>query len=113
LVLQKAVDGVYSPLTKELLNREIKKDSQRATVLSVESMVRRIAFGLFAPACGLLFDRYGRAGAFYLCAVIGVLGTVALLLRRRAAALEASVPPGALPAPALTGEPAHGRYSRP
>ncbi|HJZ87401.1 MAG TPA: MFS transporter [Polyangia bacterium] len=104
LVLQKAVDGIYSPLTKELLNREIEDSSQRATVLSVESMVRRIAFGLFAPACGVLFDHWGRPAAFYLCALTGGLGALALLLRRRAAAhLEGT---------SLTAEPAAGRVTR-
>jgi MFS family permease len=84
LFAQKAVDGLYSPLTKEMLNREIADSSQRATVLSVESMTRRLAFGLFAPACGLLFDHYGRAAPFYLCAAIGVLGACALVMRGRA-----------------------------
>jgi MFS family permease len=103
LFAQKAVDGVYSPLTKELLNREIDDSRRRATVLSVESMVRRIAFSVFAPACGLLYDRYGRAGAFYLCATVGVLGAGALLLRGRAAALES---------PALTADRARSRLTR-
>jgi hypothetical protein len=86
LVAQKAVDGVYSPLTKELLNREITDSGARATVLSVESMVRRMVFSLFAPAIGLLFDHFGRAAAFYLCAVVGGLGACALVVRARAAA---------------------------
>jgi MFS family permease len=103
LVMQKAVDGLYSPLTKELLNREIADSSQRATVLSVESMVRRICFGVFAPIVGLLYDHYGRGGAFYFCALVGGLGALALALRGRAARLEE---------PALTVEVVEGRVTR-
>jgi MFS family permease len=103
LVAQKAVDGVYSPLTKEMLNNEIGDSSQRATVLSVESMVRRICFGVFAPAVGILYDHFGRGGAFYLCALVGVLGALALALRGRAARFEQ---------PALTVDVAEGRVTR-
>jgi MFS family permease len=103
LVAQKAVDGLYSPLTKELLNREIADSSQRATVLSVESMVRRICFGVFAPLVGVLYDAFGRGAAFYLCALVGGLGALALALRGRAAALEAA---------GLTADATEGRVTR-
>src|SRR5262249_4753779 len=99
LVAQKAVDGLYSPVTKELLNQEIDDRGRRATVLGVESMVRRIAFGLFAPACGLLFDRHGRAAPFYLCGVVGLVGGMLLAARRSRAAAAAR----------LTSQPAGGR----
>jgi MFS family permease len=118
LFAQKAVDGLYSPLTKEMLNREIADSSQRATVLSVESMVRRVAFGLFAPACGLLYDHYGRGAAFYLCAGVGVLGACALALRGRSAHLEpmvpavAAVPTVAAPPAPLPALQAEGEGSR-
>jgi MFS family permease len=73
LATQKGVDGLYSPLTKEMLNREIEDSAERATVLSAESMVRRLLFSLFAPACGMLFDRFGRSAAYELCGVVGLL----------------------------------------
>jgi MFS family permease len=111
LFAQKAVDGIYSPLTKEMLNREIADSSQRATVLSVESMVRRVAFGFFAPACGLLFDHYGRGAAFYLCALVGGLGALALLLRGRAQALAKAAEGDGKPAERLTASGAEGRFS--
>ena len=86
LLLQNLVNGVYSPFSKELLNREILDSSRRATVLSVESMVRRLAFGLFAPLCGVLIDARGQSAGFYACAALGVVGTALLgvhVARRR------------------------------
>ena len=68
LLLQSVVNGVYSPFSKELLNREIVDSSQRATLLSVESMVRRLAFGLFAPICGIVVDARGLSYGLYACA---------------------------------------------
>jgi MFS family permease len=78
LVVQSLANGIYSPLSKELLNREIVDSAQRATVLSVESMVRRLAFGGFAPLAGAAMDAGGLAGGLYACAGLGVLGAVAL-----------------------------------
>ena len=86
LAVQALVNGIYSPFAKELLNREIADSGQRATVLSVESMGRRLAFGVFAPIAGLLIDAHGLPAAFYLCAGAGFVGASLLVasgLRRR------------------------------
>jgi predicted MFS family arabinose efflux permease len=86
LAVQSLVNGLYSPFSKELLNREIADSGQRATVLSVESMARRLGFGAFAPICGVLIDRSGLHAGLYVCAVAGVLGCGVLVfmeLRRR------------------------------
>jgi predicted MFS family arabinose efflux permease len=86
LAMQSLVNGIYSPFSKELLNREIADSGQRATVLSVESMARRLAFGAFAPIAGLLIDGHGLHAAFYLCAGAGFVGAALLVasgLRRR------------------------------
>ena len=85
LLVQSLLNGVYSPLSKELLNREIVDSSQRATVLSVESAVRRLAFGMFAPLAGVLVDGYGWRAGLWCTAALGGVGTIALtvwLLRR-------------------------------
>jgi MFS family permease len=79
LAVQAFANGLYSPLVKPLLNREITDSRVRATVLSVESIVRRSAMGIFAPIAGF----YGAASAMYVCAAIGmggllILGAVAL-----------------------------------
>lgn len=86
LLVQNIANGVYSPLSKDLLNREIADSSQRATVLSVESMVRRLAFAGFAPLVGVVIDRAGLSGGLYVCATLGIVGSIALgfhVARRR------------------------------
>lgn len=79
LLAAKAVaNGVYSPLTKPLLNLEITDSRRRAAILSVESMARRVAMGLFAPLIGL----YGQDNVMLLCGAVGVGGMVLLALAR-------------------------------
>ena len=78
LVVQAIANGVYSPLTKPLLNREIADSRGRAAVLSVESMVRRAAMGLFAPLVGL----YGQTDVMLLCGAVGLVGLGLLALGR-------------------------------
>jgi MFS family permease len=79
LVVQAVANGIYSPLTKPLLNREITDSTKRAAVLSVESMVRRAAMGIFAPLVGL----FGQTDVMLLCGVVGLGGMVVLGLFRR------------------------------
>jgi MFS family permease len=108
LAVQALVNGLYSPFSKELLNREIADSGQRATVLSVESMARRLAFGAFAPVAGLLIDAHGLRWAFYLCAGAGLVGFVLLVassVSRRRRGLDdfaGEVTPTPLPGPLPT-----------
>lgn len=76
LAVQAVANGLYSPLVKPLLNQEITDSSRRATMLSVESIVRRAAMGLFAPVAGL----YGASSALTLYGLIGLVGLVVLAL---------------------------------
>ncbi len=78
LVVQAVANGLYSPLTKPLLNREITDPGRRATLLSVESMARRAAMGVFAPLVGL----WGQADVMVLCGGVGLAGLIALARRR-------------------------------
>jgi len=78
LLVQAIANGVYSPLTKPLLNREIADSRGRAAVLSVESMVRRVAMGVFAPLVGL----YGQTDVMLLCGAVGLGGLVLLVAAR-------------------------------
>ena len=87
LLVQAVANGVYSPLTKPLLNQEISDSRGRAAVLSVESMARRAAMGLFAPLVGL----YGQTDVMLLCGAVG-LGGFAVLALARARLGAASVP---------------------
>jgi len=88
LGVQATANGIYSPLTKPLLNREIVDSSRRAAVLSVESMVRRAAMGLFAPLAGL----YGQSDVMLLCGFVGIGGMVLLVLARTRAPVDAGAP---------------------
>jgi MFS family permease len=91
LGVQAIANGVYSPLTKTLLNQEIDDSSQRAAILSVDSMGRRAAMGIFAPVAGL----YGEDSVLELCGAIGVVGLVILLFTRlRRPAMVPSVEAG-------------------
>ncbi|MEK6606771.1 MAG: MFS transporter [Myxococcota bacterium] len=84
LVLQAAANGVYSPLVKDLMQREIPDSRVRATVLSVESMARRVAFGLFTPLVAAAFGAGGLPGALLASGAAGLAGTILLIgLRRR------------------------------
>jgi MFS family permease len=78
LLVQAVANGVYSPLTKPLLNQEISDSRGRAAVLSVESMARRAAMGLFAPLVGL----YGQTDVMLLCGAAGLGGLALLALAR-------------------------------
>ncbi|HLL25069.1 MAG TPA: MFS transporter, partial [Kofleriaceae bacterium] len=77
LVVQAIASGIYSPLTKPLLNREIRSQN-RAAVLSVESMARRAAIGVFAPLVGL----FGQGDVMLLCGAAGIGGLVILAFAR-------------------------------
>ncbi|MDX2090265.1 MAG: MFS transporter [Kofleriaceae bacterium] len=78
LVVQAVANGMYSPLTKPLLNREIVDSGRRAAILSVESMVRRAAMGLFAMLAGI----FGSNDVMLLCGGVGLAGLVLLAIAR-------------------------------
>ncbi len=78
LMVQAIATGIYAPLTKPLLNAEITDSRRRAAVLSVDSMARRAALGLFAPLVGL----YGEADVMLLCGAVGLGGFVLLAFAR-------------------------------
>jgi len=76
LGVQAVTNGLYSPLVKPMINREISDSSRRATVLSIESIVRRGAFGLFSPIVGF----FGAASAIYVCGLFGIASIVGLVV---------------------------------
>jgi hypothetical protein len=94
MAIQNMANGIYSPLTKIFIQREIAESHQRATVLSVESMVRRLALGLFSPAICWLMDRYSPSVGLTLCGLFGLVGmaVLALTLRGRPEELPAAAP---------------------
>lgn len=79
LAIQAFAKGLYAPLVKPMLNREIRDSSRRATVLSIESIARRTAMALFSLLAGL----FAASSAILLCAVVGFAGLVVLALTAR------------------------------
>jgi MFS family permease len=78
MAIQAAANGLYSPLVKLMLQREIAESHRRATVLSVESMARRLAFGVFSPVAGFVMHAWGPGPGLMLCGLAGLVGMVAL-----------------------------------
>jgi predicted MFS family arabinose efflux permease len=101
--VQAVANGLYSPLVKLLLQREISDSRRRATVLSVESMLRRVASGSFSPAVGGLMEAYGPAAGLTLCGAAGFAGLVALASTFRAGRQrvhQIPIPPSPIATPA-------------
>ncbi|HEU5057399.1 MAG TPA: MFS transporter [Kofleriaceae bacterium] len=90
LAVQAVASGLYSPLVKPMINREIRESGRRATVLSIESIMRRAAMGLFLLAAGLL----GSTSAIYLCGAVGLAGGIVLWLTARPAGASPRTEPG-------------------
>ncbi len=84
LVLQATVNGAYSPVSKSLLNREIADSNLRATMLSVESLVRRLVFALFSGLLGVVIDKGGLPLGLVVCGLVGFCGASVIVVRSRA-----------------------------
>ncbi len=107
LAAQMLVNGIFSPLSKELLNREIPNSNQRATVLSLESMSRRLVFGIASPLAGFFMDRYGVPMGFWASGVLGVIGGWMLFGRWIFASLRGTRLRRKKPLPAMATPPLH------
>jgi MFS family permease len=94
ILVQAVANGLYSPLTKPLLNREIHDSSQRAALLSVESMARRAAMTVFSPLVGVC----GQGNVMLLCGLCG-LGGLLVLATARGRRAAPPVPAGGLADP--------------
>lgn len=90
--IQAAANGLYSPLVKLMMQRQIHESHRRATVLSVESMARRTAFGLFSPIAGGVMGAYGPGVGLLLCGAVGLGGMIALSARGRRSDSPAAPP---------------------
>jgi hypothetical protein len=88
LAIQAIANGLYSPLTKPLLNAEIAESGRRASLLAVESMARRAAMGVFATFAGL----YGSPDVMFVCGGVGIAGLVVLAVTRVRRGLPAADP---------------------
>jgi len=106
MVAQYSVTGMYSPFTKSLINHRVEESSVRATVLSAESAVKRLAVAVVSPILGVLISMYSLRAGLYACAAVGVAGTVMVLLMRGAPkevrmSRDISVP-SSVPSPAVS-----------
>jgi MFS family permease len=79
LAVQAVATGIYSPLVKPIINRETPDSGRRATVLSIESMMRRAGMLIFLPIAGV----FGPSSAMGLCAAVGFGGGLVLALTAR------------------------------
>ncbi len=95
------VTGAFSPLVKSVMNRAIPSSDRRATILSFESMARRLAFGAFSPVLGVLVHRWSVSTGFYLCAGFGFVGVLVFAWRP----LRAGSPVVPIAAPAAPPQP--------
>lgn len=101
LALQALPNGLYSPLVKPLIQRQIDDSGRRATVLSVESMVRRGAFFVLSPMIGFFVESYSTGAGLMVCASFGVIGMAVLAATVPRELTEKTPPPA--PAPAAAG----------
>ncbi len=75
--------GAAGPAHSALLHREARA-SNRATVLSINSMVASAAFGIAAPLLGLLAERTSTQVAMVTAGAVSILGALFYLPARRA-----------------------------
>ena len=94
--------GAAGPAHSALLHREARA-SNRATVLSINSMVASAAFGIAAPLLGLLAERTSTQVAMVTAGAVSILGALFYLPARRAERARASQPTGAATEPQSTG----------
>jgi predicted MFS family arabinose efflux permease len=79
VLINLGVQGIYSPFTKTLLNRSISYSPMRATLLSLESSVKRFSVALLMPILGLFIDKFGIKYGLFFSAGIGTLSLLILL----------------------------------
>ncbi len=99
-----SAQGIYSPFTKTLLNRAISRSDLRATLLSLESSVKRMVVALMMPLVGLVVDRWGLSAGILACVVAAVVAGLALLLSAPNGP-DAASDSGATPDPVPDGDP--------
>jgi MFS family permease len=94
--------GAAGPAHSALLHREARA-SNRATVLSINSMVASAAFGIAAPLLGLLAERTSTQVAMVTAGAVSILGALFYLPARRAEKARASQPTCAATEPQSSG----------
>ncbi len=93
-----SMHGMNGPPHAALLHREADAGN-RATVLSINSMMAFLAFGLAGPLLGLLADRASLPVAMVTAGALSILGALFYLPARRAEQARGLHPAGSQPAP--------------
>ncbi|MBN2722919.1 MAG: MFS transporter [Deltaproteobacteria bacterium] len=74
LLANLGIQGIYSPLTKSVLNEQISRSEVRATVLSLESSVKRLIIALVMPLAGYIIDQSSISGGLlFISSIAGLL----------------------------------------
>jgi len=81
--LQGAAFGLYPPLTRSLLNRRVPSARRRATVLSLDSLACRLAFGFLAFLGGWSLGHLGLDRAMAMTALLACVPILAIPLLPR------------------------------
>jgi MFS family permease len=83
LYIHSAVSGFYSPVLEDYLNTRIPSEN-RATVLSIKSMLNKAVFVIFSPLLGHFLDLYSLKTAYLLMAIVLLIiaATIAITLKR-------------------------------
>lgn len=82
LFLFQWVRGIVNPILLDAINTGL-GDAYRATVLSLQSLISRLGFGITGPLAGFAADLYGLQTAFFGLAALEVLKGVMFLLTFR------------------------------
>ncbi|MFQ5843469.1 MAG: MFS transporter [Planctomycetota bacterium] len=91
--IQGAMFGVYPVLIRTMLNRLVPSAERRATILSIESMVCRVAFALAAVYAGWALGALGLGAALGTTALVACLPFLFLPLLSRAGRERRRPPP--------------------
>ncbi|MGL5865551.1 MAG: MFS transporter [Dermatophilaceae bacterium] len=90
-LLTYCLHGTGGPMHGALLHREA-SERNRATVLSINSMIMFAAYSIAAPLLGLLAERTSNQSAMLTAGAISILGTLCYLPARRAERATAVAP---------------------
>lgn len=76
-------EGLEFPIISDLMNRIVWSEN-RATIISVNNLMSRLMFAVFAPLFGISADKYGFRTTFCLCgAMMLLMGGIIILMMRR------------------------------
>lgn len=73
LLMQMITVGIYAPIIRDFMQKQIVDSHKRATILSIESLVTRTAFALYALLIGYLLETFSVQMASLVTAALGIV----------------------------------------